>query len=105
MPCTLSPVVLHHTVEHDPFTKVNLPHAMGHDPFTKVNLPHAINLSPKSTCLTRLTFGATQVFVDMTLFNPAHDLLVVMKLTVEFPASGGAMPRLYPRLVTPPPHL
>jgi hypothetical protein len=34
------------------------------------------------------------VFTDMSLYNPATDILSVIKLSCEFPPSGGALPRL-----------
>jgi len=39
------------------------------------------------------------VFVDFTLYNPSLDYIVVVKLTAEFPASGGAFTRAYTRMV------
>ena len=39
------------------------------------------------------------VFVDFNLYNPSLDYLVVVKLVCEFPASGGAMTKLYTRMV------
>ena len=39
------------------------------------------------------------VFVDFTLYNPSLDYIVVVKLTAEFPASGGAITRTYTRMV------
>jgi len=39
------------------------------------------------------------VFVDFTLYNPALDFMVVVKLAAEFPSSGGAVTRCYTRMV------